>query len=46
MCAHTLVPYDLTPLRLSAAPSTEEGNDIAQSAVPYQHPSYWDYTLR
>ncbi|PWN91098.1 hypothetical protein FA10DRAFT_299740 [Acaromyces ingoldii] len=28
------------------APRTEDGQAIAQAAVPYEHPSYWDYILR
>ncbi|EST08859.1 Nucleoporin Nup85-like protein [Kalmanozyma brasiliensis GHG001] len=28
------------------APTTEEGQEIAESAVPHEHPSYWDYVLR
>ncbi|CCF48279.1 hypothetical protein NDA11_002929 [Ustilago hordei] len=28
------------------APTTEEGQMIAESAVPHEHPSYWDYVLR
>ncbi|EPQ31250.1 uncharacterized protein PFL1_01435 [Pseudozyma flocculosa PF-1] len=28
------------------APTTEEGQEIAQAAVPYSHPNYWDYVLR
>ncbi|KIS67525.1 uncharacterized protein UMAG_04624 [Mycosarcoma maydis] len=28
------------------APTTEEGQEIAESAVPHDHPSYWDYVLR
>lgn len=28
------------------APTTEEGQGIAESAVPHEHPSYWDYVLR
>lgn len=28
------------------APTTEEGQEIAESAVPHEHPSYWDYILR
>ncbi|SPO30634.1 uncharacterized protein UTRI_05251 [Ustilago trichophora] len=28
------------------APTTEEGQEIAESAIPHEHPSYWDYVLR
>ncbi|SNX87012.1 uncharacterized protein MEPE_05722 [Melanopsichium pennsylvanicum] len=28
------------------APTTEEGQEIAESAVPHEHLSYWDYVLR
>ena len=28
------------------APTTEEGQEIAEAAVPHAHPSYWDYVLR
>ncbi|GAC94785.1 likely nucleoporin [Pseudozyma hubeiensis SY62] len=28
------------------APTTEEGQEIAEAAVPHEHPSYWDYVLR
>lgn len=30
----------------SLAPQTEEGQEIAQSAVPHEHPAYWSYILR
>jgi nuclear pore complex protein Nup85 len=29
-----------------AAPQTEEGQEIAQSAIPHEHPAYWSYILR
>lgn len=28
------------------APRTEEGQEIAQSAAPHEHPAFWDYILR
>ncbi|PWY98039.1 hypothetical protein BCV70DRAFT_202209 [Testicularia cyperi] len=28
------------------APTTEEGQEIAQSTTPHNHPAYWDYILR
>ncbi|KAJ9474997.1 Nuclear pore complex protein Nup85 [Pseudozyma hubeiensis] len=28
------------------APTTEEGQEIAEAAVPHEHRSYWDYVLR
>ncbi|KDN53367.1 hypothetical protein K437DRAFT_265737 [Tilletiaria anomala UBC 951] len=33
---HWLNAYDI-------APTTEEGQDIASAATPYDHPRYWDY---
>ncbi|CAO1617487.1 unnamed protein product [Jaminaea pallidilutea] len=36
---HWLNSYDY-------APTTEQGREIASSAEPHMHPSYWDYILR